>query len=127
MNVNTHLDINQSLCGTLAELHEGFAKVTLTTIPSMSADNYGLVHGGFLFGMADYAAMLAVNDPNVVLGSAETKFLKPVIVGQTVEATAHVESESGKKRIVSVTINYENEIVFTGLFTCFVLANHLLE
>ena len=67
----------------------------------MAADDRGLVHGGFIFGMADYAAMVAVNDPLVVLGSAETKFLKPVQVGDTVEAVARVQSESGKKRIVA--------------------------
>jgi acyl-coenzyme A thioesterase PaaI-like protein len=44
----------------------------------MVVDAHGLVHGGFVFGLADYAAMLAVNDPNVVLGAAEARFLKPV-------------------------------------------------
>jgi acyl-coenzyme A thioesterase PaaI-like protein len=44
----------------------------------MAADQRGLVHGGFTFGLADYAAMVAVNDPNVVLGAAEVRFLAPV-------------------------------------------------
>jgi len=43
----------------------------------MVVDDHKLVHGGFIFGAADYAAMAAVNDPNVVLGSAEVSFLKP--------------------------------------------------
>ena len=33
-----------------------------------------------MFGAADYAAMLAVNDPNVVLGNAELRFVAPVEV-----------------------------------------------
>ena len=65
-------------CGTLVELGEGSARVALDAIDSMVVDAQGLVHGGFVFGLADYAAMLAVNDPNVVLGAAETRFLKPV-------------------------------------------------
>ena len=59
------------------DLRPGYAKVTMVTTPVMSADDRGLTHGGFYFGMADYAAMLAVNDPNVVLGSADScRFLK---------------------------------------------------
>ncbi len=127
MNVQTHLKINQSLCGTPIELSEGSAKVSFTTSSLMGSDSYGLVHGGFLFGLADYAAMLAVNDPNVVLGSAESKFLKPVAVGETVIASAQIASESGKKRIVTVTIARDEDPVFTGTFTCFVLEKHLLE
>ena len=62
----------------------------MTTTNAMAADDIGLVHGGFIFGMADYAAMLAVNDPNVVLGAADVKFLKPVSVQETVVAEARV-------------------------------------
>lgn len=32
----------------------------------MAADEYRLVHGGFIFGLADYAVMLAINEPTVV-------------------------------------------------------------
>lgn len=127
MNINTHLGINESLCGTAVELCEGFSRVSFTATEQMSADDRGLVHGGFLFGSADYAAMLAVNDPTVVLGSAETKFLKPVVVGEVVEARAQVESESGKKRTVSVIMARGEEIVFEGRFVCFVLGKHVLD
>jgi len=43
----------------------------------MAVDQMGLVHGGFTFGAADFAAMAAVNDPNVVLVSSECRFFKP--------------------------------------------------
>ncbi|HSF38746.1 MAG TPA: hotdog domain-containing protein, partial [Thermoanaerobaculia bacterium] len=79
----THLAIDRRLVGEPVELGPGTASVALVTVPEMAADERGLVHGGFVFGLADYAAMLAVNHPNVVLGSAETRFLKPVTVGET--------------------------------------------
>jgi len=101
--------------------------VAMTTIPAMAADGLGLVHGGFVFGMADYAAMLAVNDPNVVLGASETKFLKPVRVGENLTATAVVTEDKGKKRIVNVTVFRGDTEVLTGTFTCFVLEKHVLE
>ena len=92
----------------------------------MSADQYGLVHGGFTFGLADYAAMLAVNDPNVVLGAAEVKLLAPVRVGSELIATAEVREEKGKKRVVECCVKVGETTIMDGSFTCFVLDKHIL-
>lgn len=124
---NTHLGIDKALCGEPVELGEGSAVVSLTATSQMAADSHGLVHGGFVFGAADYAAMLAVNDPNVVLGSAETRFLAPVAVGEVVVATARVEAEKGKKRTVHVAAAVGETKVFEGTFTAFVLDEHVLN
>jgi len=126
MNCTTHLAINTDLCGTVTALEEGRCVVTLTTTSDMAADAQQLVHGGFVFGMADYAAMCAVNDPYVVLGAAETSFLKPVRVGEILTAEAVVEEVKGKKRMVPVTVRRGVEEVFKGTFTCFVLESHVL-
>ena len=123
----THKKIDQGLCGTPLTLEEGFSRVELLTIESMAADDTGLVHGGFIFGLADYAAMIAVNHPNVVLGAADTKFLKPVRVHETVVAEARVISEKGKKRAVQVRVEAAGDAVFEGEFTCFVLNQHVLS
>ncbi len=126
MNINTHQSISRSLCGKPSEVEEGHSRVELQTTPDMAADNSGLVHGGFIFGQADYAAMIAVNDPNVVLGSAEVKFLKPVKAGETVVADAWITDTDGKKRIVDVSVTRDTVPVFEGRFTCFVLDQHVL-
>ena len=59
----THLMINKTLCGELVELKQSYAKTSLLTNSDMSVDEYKLIHGGFIFGAADFAAMAAVNDP----------------------------------------------------------------
>merc|ERR1712190_392508 len=100
----------------------GQATVRMVTSREMSADGTGLTHGGFYFGMADYASMLAVNDPNVVLGSASAKFLKPVTTGDELTAEARVVEAKGKKNTVDVKICRGDDKVFEGSFTCFVLA-----
>ena len=127
MEARTHLDADPRLCGRPLDLAEGRAQVALDTIDSMVVDRQGLVHGGFVFGLADYAAMLAVNDPNVVLGAAATRFLKPVRQGDQVIATAEVIEANGKKREVLVAERVGNRWVFEGTFTCFVLEHHVLE
>jgi acyl-coenzyme A thioesterase PaaI-like protein len=126
MKANTHLGISKELCGTPVTLAPGKAVVSMTTISAMGADSMDLIHGGFVFGMADYAAMLAVNDPNVVLGSADMKFLKPVRVGETLLAAAEVTEEKGKKCTVEVTVTRDGETVVAGTCVCFILDRHVL-
>jgi acyl-coenzyme A thioesterase PaaI-like protein len=127
MDIRTHHAIDPELCGRPVSLSPDLCCVTLTATRRMAADDRGLVHGGFVFGLADYAAMLAVNDPHVVLGAAEVRFLQPVCVGATLSAEARVETVEGKKRTVAVAVQVDGETVFQGTFTCFVLAQHVLE
>ncbi len=127
MEIRTHQRIDPHLCGKATRLEPGNSRAVMTTIQRMAVDETGLVHGGFIFGLADYAAMLAVNDPNVVLGSAGVKFIKPVKVDETVTAHARVSEVKGKKHVVTVQVTREAEPVFEGEFICFVLERHVLS
>ena len=127
MQQNTHLNINTTLCGKVTKLQENYSEVLLHTTQQMTADKQGLVHGGFIFGAADYAAMSAVNDPLVVLGASSSKFLAPVKVGDVVLCKATVVSEKGKKREVEVEAFVGEKLVFEGSFTTFVLDKHVLS
>ena len=126
-DVRTHHGIDPTLVGVPEHLEEGVARARLLTTPEMAADDRGLVHGGFIFGLADYAAMLAVNDPHVVLGGAEVRFTRPVTVQETVVAEARVTEERGRKRVVEATVSRGEDTVFRATFTCFVLDRHVLD
>jgi uncharacterized protein (TIGR00369 family) len=127
MDIHTHHLIDQELCGQPVDLQPGYCRVTFTATDRMAADDKGLVHGGFVFGLADYAAMLAVNDPNVVLGAAEVRFLQPVRIGAILSAMAEVATIDGKKHTVTVAVSEGDETIFQGTFTCFVLTRHVLD
>ena len=125
---NTHLIASEKFVGKIISLEEGISKVTLKITPEMVVDEFGLAHGSFVFGLADYAAMLAINEPTVVLGKAEVKFIKPVILNEEVTAEAKITESNGKKIIVNVMVsNKMNESVFEGDFVCFVLDKHILS
>ena len=126
-SVRTHGAIDPRLCGAVESLSPGAAEVRLRTVPEMSADEHRLVHGGFVFGLADYAAMLAVNEPTVVLGAAETRFTRPVVVGQELVAKASAPSPEGRKWKVEVEVDGPEGTVFQGTFTCFVPDRHVLD
>ncbi len=123
----THQHTSKKLVGEIVELNFNEAKVKLVTNKDMCVDDYNLIHGGFVFGLADYAAMLAVNKPTVVLGKSEVKFLKPVQLGDKLFAIAKIEKETLEvKNVKTDVFNQNNEIVFTGNFKCYVLKKHVL-
>ena len=130
MSVNaprTHGLIDRALCGTPRALGDGAAEVELVLSEAMRVDDSGLAHGGFTFGLADYAAMLAVNEPTVVLADASMKFLAPTMVGDTVVARARVSEASGKRRTVLVEVRCGDKVVAEGTFSCAVLSRHVLQ
>ena len=126
MQLNTHTNIDNTLCGKVIKLEVDYAEVLLHTTRQMTADKQGLVHGGFVFGAADYAAMSAVNDPYVVLGSSSSKFIAPVKVGDVVLCKAKVVSGKGKKKLVTVQAFVSDKTIYEGEFTTFVLDKHVL-
>jgi acyl-coenzyme A thioesterase PaaI-like protein len=123
----THLGISHALCGAPTDLAEGRATTRFVATPEMAADDRGLVHGGFVFGLADHAAMLAVNDPFVVLGASEVRFVAPVRVGDEVIAHAEITESKGKKRVIAVRAIVGEREVLVGTLTAFVLEKHVLD
>ncbi len=127
LDIKTHRAINQYLCGTpVSIVDKTQATVKLKTTNEMVADDKGLIHGGFIFSLADYAAMLSVNEENVVLGSSNVKFLKPVKLGDELLAKAFVERVEGKKYFVKVDVFRNDDKVFEGEFLCIVPSKHVL-
>lgn len=127
MRQKTHQMVNTNLCGIPIELKENFAQVKLQTTEEMIVDDTGLIHGGFIFGLADFCAMLTVNHPNVVLGGAEVQFLKPVEVNDTLIANGNLINMNGKALHVKVEVLRKKELIFDGKFTCFIPKNHVLR
>lgn len=126
---NTHLLASEKFVGSVVSIEKNGAIVKLKITKEMLVDNFNLAHGGFVFGLADYAAMVAINEPTVVLGKAEVKFLKPVKIGAELTAKATIKNKpEGKKTFVSVMVeNEKEEIIFEGEFVCFVLEKHVLD
>jgi acyl-CoA thioesterase len=121
------LKVNTNFSGEIVEINSGYAKVVLDTLEVMRADEIGMVHGGFIFGAADFAAMAAVNEPNVVLASCTCLFLSPVRVGDKVSFIAEEHQQEGKKRTVNVKGYVYDIKVFEGEFKTIITDRHVLR
>ena len=126
MEQKTHRKVNREIVGEAIEIGQGTARARLKTLPEMAADEKDLVHGGFAFGLADFAAMLAVNHPFVVLVKADVRLTSPVKVGDELVAFAKLISGDEKMKTVEVEIKVGERIVLEGLFECAILNKHIL-
>ena len=125
--IKTHELINSNLNGEIMKIEEGYVELRLTTTSEMVADDIGLIHGGFIFSAADYAAMLAVNEKNVVLVGSECQFLSPVKFHDEVNFIAKVRHKDGKKRNVHVEGYVLDIKVFEGEFKTVITDRHVLK
>lgn len=101
-NLKTHQKVNKEYCGVLDSLKMGYAKVVLMTNVDMQTGDYDMVHSGFIFSSANYAAMCAINDENTVVVSNKAQFLSPVRVGDELIFEAMVRHKEGKRRSIKV-------------------------
>lgn len=125
--LSTHECVNSDLCGKVLVLEQGYVETRLSTISEMVADDLGLIHGGFIFGAADYAAMLAVNEQNVVLVASNCQFLSPVKLHDEVTFVARVRNKEGRKRNIHVEGYVLDIKVFEGEFKTVVTDQHVLK
>jgi len=125
--LKTHERVNKELNGDIVTHEVGYVKLRLTTTPEMVADSLGLIHGGFIFSAADYAAMAAVNERNVVLVASDCQFLSPVKFHDEVDVIARVRHKEGRKRNVHVEAFVLDIKVFEGEFKTVITEKHVLK
>ena len=126
-DLKTHNKIRENLCGTIIKLNTGYSKTTLQTTKEMTLDDLGLIHSGFIFGAADYAAAVAVNEQNLIIIGSRSSFLAPAKIDDLIEFEAKAKFEDSRKREIKVT-GYINEIkIYEGIFHAVVLEKHIFK
>lgn len=125
--LKTHEEISRDLCGEIVKLDRGYVELRLITTSEMVADSEGLIHAGFVFSAADFAAMACVNERNVVLVGSDCQFLSPVKIGSEVNFIARVRHKEGRKRNVNVEGFVLDIKVFEGEFKTVVTERHVLR
>jgi len=125
--ITTHKLLSKKHTGKVLELNEGYARIKFIPERFMIADEQNLIHGGFIFSTADYAAMIAVNEPHVILSSARVNFIAPVELNDEIIFEAIVKHKESKKKMVKVIGRSRDIKVFEGEFATIILDKHVLE
>jgi acyl-CoA thioesterase len=111
------------------EIREGYSKIRMQVRQEM-VNGFGIVHGGVPFSFADSAFAFACNNRNVLSVALDTSinFIKPVHVGDRLEAEAkeiHNGRSTGLYHIVIRNQNEHEVAIFKG--TCFRTHKNLIS
>jgi len=125
--LQSHTSIYEKYSGKVERLKEGFAEVHLEIVEDMLADKIGLIHNGYIFSSASFAAAISVNEKyGFVIGSM-VHFLTPVREHDIVVFKAKSRHKIGRKRVVDVVGRVHEIRVFIGEFTVTVMDRHVLN
>ncbi|HEV8570266.1 MAG TPA: hydroxyphenylacetyl-CoA thioesterase PaaI [Actinoplanes sp.] len=103
---------SRSLGMELVEAGDGAAVVRMRVTDSM-VNGHGMVHGGYVFMVADTAFACACNSrgPITVAAGADITFLQPTRAGDVLEARARERSTSGRNGVYDVTVLSDGDVV----------------
>lgn len=125
--LKTSPNIKLNLSGTVVALEPNHAKTNFFATSEMTTDNEGLVHSGFVFSAASYAALASINETHSIMIGAKIHFYAPTKVGEMVEFDARAHFGESKKREVRVIGKTKDIKVFEGTFQVVVLEDHIFK
>lgn len=125
--LKTHRDLKPRYSGIITDLKKGYSKVQLTTTSDMTLDQEGLIHSGFVYLAADYAASVAINEENLIVIGSKIGFYAPAKLGDIIEFEAKSRFEDTKKREVQVIGKISDIKVFEGTFQLVILDDHIFN
>ncbi|MGH1601023.1 PaaI family thioesterase [Campylobacter majalis] len=123
--IKTSTAIKLNFSGVVTELKKSHAKTKLFTIEDMVCDDDGLIHSGFVFSAANYAALASINEQYCVTINARINFLGAIRLGDVVEFEAQAYFDDSRKRDARVIGKVRDIKVFEGTFSLVVLEEHI--
>lgn len=105
-----------NIVGELVELYHNKAIVRFRPNERMIMDESKMIHAGFVFNAASFAAMAAINKKYSVLIASDVKFLAPIELGHEVVFKAQAVQSDTKKCEVKVEGFLLDIKIFDSLF-----------
>ena len=105
-------DASQGLGMEILQVKPGEATLTMTVKPHM-VNGHGIVHGGFIFLLADSAFAFACNSHNAraVAAQCNISFIRPGKLGDRLIATAREISRTGRSGIYDVRVTVDGTVI----------------
>lgn len=96
------MEMPQNVVGEITELYRNKAIVRFVPTEKMIMDESKMIHAGFVFNSASYAAMVALNRKYSVIIASDVKFFAPIELGHEVIFKAEAVQSDTKKCEVKV-------------------------
>lgn len=109
------LNINHKLNGDIIGVGKNVAHTRFIPTEDMVIDSR-LIHNGFIFSAAAYAASVALNKKNSILIGSDVKFLAPTELGHEIVFKATALQDDTKKCEVKVEGYLLDIKIFYGMF-----------
>jgi acyl-CoA thioesterase len=103
---------SQGLGMEILEIGPGHATLTMTVQPHM-VNGHGMVHGGYIFTLADSTFAFACNSYNerTVAAHCHISFIRPGKLGHRLVATAREVSRSGRSGIYDIRVTADDVVL----------------
>lgn len=116
-DLNVCKELPANVVGEIVEFYNGKIVTKFTpTNRMLMDDNSGMIHAGYVFNAASYAAMAAINKKYSILIAADIKFLAPIELGHEVVFKAKAIQSDMKKCEVKVEGYLLDIKIFDSLF-----------
>ena len=109
-------DMSPNIVGELTEIYRNKVVTRFAPTERMIMDESKMIHAGFIFNAASFAAMAAINKKYSVLIAADVKFLAPIELGHEVIFKAEAIQSDTKKCEVKVEGYLLDIKIFDSLF-----------
>lgn len=96
------MEMPQNVVGEITELYRNKAIIRFVPTEKMIMDESKMIHAGFVFNSASYAAMVALNRKYSVIIASDVKFFAPIELGHEVIFKAEAVQSDTKKCEVKV-------------------------
>jgi acyl-coenzyme A thioesterase PaaI-like protein len=107
----------REIVGEIVDIQLGSRGVSiLETNTDMALEGTGVVRGHFIFAQADSLAIAIIDADAAITGLANSKFKRPVRVGERLVAKAKIIRTKGPDIVVQVITTVGDEQVFRGKF-----------
>lgn len=119
--------LKPDLCGSIIKMSEEEVLVKFTPSEQMIGDQNNLIHSGFIFNAANYAAMCLVNQAHSLTIGAEVQFLAPIELEQEMLFLATIKYTNDRKYKVLVKGTLLDIKIFEGVFHISVFDKELFK
>lgn len=96
-----------------------YAESVLETSEEMALEKSQIIRGHYIFAQANSLAVAVIDANQVLTGSANIKYHKPVYIGDRLRAKAVVKRKEKRKFFIRVDTYKREELVFCGDFVMF--------